>query len=348
VDYRLPHRRRNPLTGEWVLVSSHRAQRPWLGAVEDVRRAARTAHDPACYLCPGSRRAGGHRNPSYEHTFAFDNDFPALLNGPAGALEPPSSWREARAEGGSCRVICYSPRHDLGLADLPASAVRAVVDAWVGEVGSLLARPDVGYVQVFENRGELMGCSNPHPHGQVWASREVPNEVAKEDLRQAEHRRVHGECLLCRVQADEAASKERLVCANEEWLALVPFWAIWPFETLVVPRRHAACLTALDEAQKNGLVALWQQLLGGYDRLFDVPMPLSCGWHLAPKHSADRGAWHAHAHFYPPLLRSATVRKYMVGYEMLAGPQRDLTPEQAAERLRSLCFPAKPRESTRG
>jgi UDPglucose--hexose-1-phosphate uridylyltransferase len=338
LDPSIPHRRKNPLTGEWVLVSPHRARRPWQGAVEKLPRAERPTYDPGCYLCPGNERAAGSRNPAYTGTFVFDNDFPALLSdpspSPADAGAP--AWMETQAERGTCRVICYSPRHDQGLGDLPLHEVRAVVDAWVNEVASLLSRPHIGYVQVFENKGEVMGCSNPHPHGQIWATHEVPNEVAKEDVLQASHRRAHGQCLLCRVHEDELKSGVRVICSNDDWTALVPFWAVWPFETLVLPRRHTACLTELDGRQKDSLVALWQRLLRAYDRLFAVTMPFSCGWHAAPKQSADRTAWHLHAHFYPPLLRSATVRKFMVGYEMLGGPQRDLTPEQAAEQLRAV------------
>lgn len=331
-----PHRRLNPLTGEWVLVSPHRATRPWLGAVERAPAPERPAHDPDCYLCPGSPRAAGAVNPPYEGVFVFDNDFPALLPRGDARTDPPGpAWMVRRAESGACRVVCYSPRHDLGLSQLPAAAVRRVVDTWAEQVRTLMARPDIGYVQVFENKGEAMGCSNPHPHGQIWASGETPGEVAKEDARQAAWLAERGECLLCRVQEDELGQHDRTVLSNAEWTVVVPYWAVWPYETMLLPRRHAPCLTTLDDAQKDGLVEAWQRLFLAYDRLFETPMPLSCGWHLAPKRSADSRAWHLHAHFYPPLLRSAAVRKFMVGYEMLGGPQRDLTPEQAAERLRS-------------
>jgi len=335
MDFEVPHRRRNPLTGDWVLVSPHRARRPWQGGIEKLPPTNRPAYDPGCYLCPGNPRVGGARNPAYEGTYVFDNDFPALLR-ETGTADAPSgrpAWMETSPESGVCRVVCYSPRHDLSLGELDPPQVQAVVDRWIEEVATLSEGRDIGYVQVFENRGEVMGCSNPHPHGQIWASRGVPHEVAKEDAGQLGWARAHGECLLCSVARFEAEAKERLVLANEEWVAVVPFWAVWPFETLVLPRRHASSLLTLDGAQRDALAHLWRSLLRRYDRLFDVPMPLSCGWHLAPE-GADARAWHAPAHFYPPLLRSATVKKFMVGYEMLGGPQRDLTPEQAAGPLR--------------
>lgn len=336
MDFQIPHRRRNPLTGEWVLVSPHRARRPWQGAVERLPAATRPAYDPKCYLCPGNARAEGATNPAYQGTFVFDNDFPALLPDSPATAERAPAWKQAETESGVCRVLCYSPRHDLTLSDLGPAQMRAVVEMWVDQYAELSARPDIGYVQIFENKGEAMGCSNPHPHGQVWATRGVPNEVAKEDRAQAAYLREHRSCLLCEVSAHEHEAKERMVLDNGEWVALVPFWAVWPFETLVLPRRHAATLLELDAAQLEGLADLWQRLLRCYDALFQVTMPFSCGFHQAPRRSEDHEAWHLHAHFYPPLLRSATVRKFMVGYEMLGGPQRDLTAEQAAGRLRAV------------
>ncbi len=336
MDFQIPHRRRNPLTGEWVLVSPHRARRPWQGAVERLPAATRPAYDPKCYLCPGNARAEGATNPAYRGTFVFDNDFPALLRDSPATAEHTPAWKQAETESGICRVLCYSPRHDLTLSDLEPGEMRGVVRMWVDQFAELSAQPDIGYVQIFENKGEVMGCSNPHPHGQIWATRGVPNEVAKEDRAQAAYRREHRTCLLCEVAAHELAAKERMVLANGEWVALVPFWAVWPFETLVLPRRHAATLLDLDAAQREGLADLWQGLLRCYDALFEVTMPFGCGLHQAPRGGEDHEAWHLHAHFYPPLLRSATVRKFMVGYEMLGGPQRDLTAEQAAERLRAV------------
>jgi UDPglucose--hexose-1-phosphate uridylyltransferase len=301
--------------------------------VEPQACAGQPRYDPDCYLCPGNPRAGGARNPDYRGVFVFDNDFPALLDDAPRRSEEGPAWKVGREERGICRVICYSPRHDLTLGELDRAGVRGVVDAWVEQSRELISRPAIGHVQIFENRGEAMGCSNPHPHGQIWAGGEVPNEPAKEDLRQAEYKNEHGKCLLCEVLAYEMECAERVVCQNGAWLVAVPFWAAWPFETLVVPKRHAAGLAALSEEEKDLLVDIWRRLLGSYDRLFSTVMPFSFGWHQVPKMSADLDAWHLHAHFYPPLLRSAAVRKFMVGYEMLGEPQRDITPEQAAEHL---------------
>lgn len=336
VDCQAPHRRQNPLTGDWVLVSPHRMLRPWQGHVEKAQVPQAPEFDPKCYLCPGNPRAGGKTNPAYEGTYVFDNDFPALLPETPAAAEAPLPWKRSRAEAGICRVLCYSPRHDLGLGLLDRPAMEQVAKTWQDQIVDLHSRPGIGYVQIFENRGEIMGCSSPHPHGQIWATRDVPNEVAREAAGQTGYLHDHGICLLCDVLAHELASGERLVCQNDDWCAFVPYWAVWPFELLVLPKKHAACLTTLSDHQQRALAELWQRICVLYDRLFQVPMPLSCGWHIAPKAFATPAAWHVHAHFYPPLLRSATVRKFMVGYEMLAGPQRDLTPEQAAARLREL------------
>jgi UDPglucose--hexose-1-phosphate uridylyltransferase len=332
----LPHRRLNPLTGEFVLVSPQRMQRPWQGAVERPRPREALAHDPSCYLCPGNARAGGAANPWYESVFVFDNDFPALLPS-AGEphSDPEAPWLLEEPESGICRVLCYSRRGTTwGFRACPPAALRAVVDAWAAQVEAL-TRAGHAHVQVFENRGEAMGCSNPHPHGQIWATRSVPNEVGKEDLAQAGWRQAHARCLLCQVAADEAKRLERVVLDHAGWLALVPFWAVWPFELLLVPKDHVRTLPDLDDRARDGLADLLRRTFRALDALFGVPMPLSWGWHGAPALSADREAWHLHAHVYPPLLRSATVRKFMVGYEMLAGPQRDMTAEVAAERLRA-------------
>jgi UDPglucose--hexose-1-phosphate uridylyltransferase len=332
-----PHRRRNALTGEWVLVSPHRMRRPWQGQMEARPVEVRPPHDPSCYLCPGNERAAGQRNPAYTSTFVFDNDFAALHPTPSNATgADDSDLLVARAEGGLCRVICFSPRHDLSLPELTAAEIRGVVDVWTEEYLELGAREGIGHVQIFENKGQVMGCSNPHPHGQIWAQTSVPREPALETLRQREHHDRHGRTLLGDYLTLELERAERVVCANDGFVALVPFWAVWPFETIVVSRRPAAHLGELTVAERNQLADIVKRLTTRYDNLFEISFPYSAGIHQAPTDGALHPEWHLHLHFYPPLLRSATVRKFLVGYEMLGEPQRDLTPEAAAERLRAL------------
>ncbi len=329
-----PHRRRNLLTGDWVLVSPQRTRRPWQGQVEKPPEERRPAYDPGCYLCPGNQRAGGKRNPRYRHTFVFDNDFPALLpDTPAGDVSPGPLF-QADGETGLCRVICFSPRHDLTLAEMPVSDIQRVVAVWAQQVTELGGRPDVDYVQLFENKGAMMGCSNPHPHGQIWANRRTPNEPAREDHHQRVHFQRRRSPLLLDYLAAELAAQERLVAANSDWVALVPYWAVWPFETLLLPRRHVTAMPELSPAEQASLADILKRLLVRYDNLFQTSFPYSMGWHGQPTDGGRYPHWQLHAHFYPPLLRSATVKKFMVGYEMLAGPQRDITPEQAAARLR--------------
>ncbi|HVE77444.1 MAG TPA: UDP-glucose--hexose-1-phosphate uridylyltransferase [Gemmatimonadaceae bacterium] len=331
-----PHRRLNLLTGEWVLVSPHRTQRPWQGQVERRPAEDRPRYDPTCYLCPGNARAGGARNPEYTGTFVFDNDFAALRPGGSDAAVDADGLLVARSEPGVCRVICFSPRHDLSLPDMEPAAIRGVIDVWAEEYARLGSRPEIGAVQIFENKGEVMGCSNPHPHGQIWAQRSVPLAVARETERLAEHHRRHRRTVLEEYLRLELELQERVVCANDGFVALVPFWAVWPYETLVISRRPRPHLGALDDADRDLLADVVKRLTTRYDNLFEISFPYSAGIHQAPTDGRAHPEWHLHMHFYPPLLRSATVRKFLVGYEMLGEPQRDLTPEAAAERLRAL------------
>jgi len=310
-----PHRRFNPLTGEWVLVSPQRTDRPWQGQVDVVTPNQLSPHDRSCYLCPGNRRSEGQHNPRYTDTYVFTNDFPALVPGGDG-------------EYGICRVVCYSPRHDLGFGELPLTAIEKVVETWTEQYAELGADPRIGHVQIFENRGEQMGASNPHPHGQIWATEHVPSIAAREQEKLAQ----------APILVDYAkAERDRVVVENEHFLAVVPYWAIWPFETLVIARRQAASLTDLKDHEREALSPLLKELVMRYDGLFATPFPYSMGIHQAPTSTTRRpDGSHLHFHFYPPLLRSAHIRKFMVGYELLAEAQRDLSPEEAAERLRAV------------
>lgn len=331
-----PHRRFNPLQREWVLVSPHRTQRPWQGQVEKAAEESPPAYDPACYMCPGNQRAVGVRNPVYEATYVFDNDFPALLpDTPPGNLLD-RDLLVARSESGICRVLCFSPRHDLTLARMTQPEIRRVVDLWAAQFLELSEIPFINHVQIFENRGAAMGASNPHPHCQIWANASIPNLPAKEQSAQADYHSSHHACLLCDYLALERERGERIIFENQHFSALVPFWAVWPFETIVLPSRHIATLPELSADERDGLADVLKRLTTRYNNLFNVSFPYSMGFHQRPTDGLPHPEWHLHAHFFPPLLRSATVRKFMVGYEMLGSPQRDITPEAAAARLREM------------
>jgi UDPglucose--hexose-1-phosphate uridylyltransferase len=339
-----PHRRYNPLTGETVFVAPHRLQRPWGGREEKKQPEALPAYDPACYLCPGNVRHGGQRNPDYPTTYVFPNDFPSLLNVEFGIRKeesPAHSLLRAAPVHGECRVLCFSPRHDLTLPQMPLGEIRGVVDVWAEQTAEL--GQQYRWVQIFENKGAIMGCSNAHPHGQIWGMDTLPHEAAKEERQQRLYYEENGAPLLLDYVNLELELDERIVVRNDHWLAVVPYWAMWPFETLLLPRRHVQRLPDLDAGERDALAEILKRLLTRYDNLFETSFPYSMGWHGAPFSIPDVGFrmsdvnhWQLHAHFYPPLLRSATVKKFMVGFEMLGEPLRDLTPEIAAARLRDL------------
>ena len=327
-----------------MLVSPHRSRRPWLGQVEKTPPENLPAYDPTCYLCPGNDRAGGQTNPPYSGTYVFDNDFSSLLRpDELSGASPDNISRnqdekfnhlfQARIELGVCRVVCFSPRHDFTLPELSQQAVEDVVCTWIEETRALSTLDFIKYVQVFENKGAMMGCSNPHPHSQIWATSQVPNEPAKEGRAQVDYNHRHGSCLLCDYIKLEEASAERIVARNDDFIALVPYWATWPFEILLVSTRHVSNLPSLTPGEISSMAEILRQVTICYDNLFEISFPYSMGFHQAPVNDDANSLWHLHAHFYPPLLRSATVRKFMVGFEMLAMPQRDLTAELAASRL---------------
>ena len=329
-----PHRRFNPLLREWVLVSPQRTQRPWLGKVERLPAAPSVSYDPDCYLCPGNKRAGGAQTPRYTETYTFDNDFPALLPGGGDERQyEQGGLLVGQTERGICRVLCFSPRHDLTVPRMSARELRGVVDAWAEQFSGLAQIPWIRHVQIFENRGELMGASNPHPHCQIWANATLPNLPARESESLREYRSEKRSCLLCDYLQLELQRGERVVCQNDAFAVVVPFWAVWPFETVVISRRHAGSLEELSDEERDLLGDILRRATIRYDNLFGTAFPYSMGFHQRPTDGDAHEEWHLHAHYFPPLLRSATVRKFMVGYELLGSPQRDLTPEAAATRL---------------
>ncbi len=333
-----PHRRFNPLLGEWVKVSPHRTERPWQGQVEKPQIETLPPYDGHCYLCPGNTRAGGHKNPDYTSTFAFTNDFAALIpDGPTGSITiGPNNLIQAKSDRGICKVICFSPRHDLTLAKMDIPAIEQVVKLWADEYTALGAKSFINHVQIFENRGSVMGCSNPHPHGQIWAEEELPDIPAKELAQQTDYYEKYQSSLLCDYLAYELEQHERIVIQNDSFVALVPFWAVWPFEVMVLPTRAVSCLPELNAQEQKDLASIIKRLGIRLDNLFQTSFPYSMGIHQAPTDGKEYPMVQMHMHYFPPLLRSATVKKFMVGYELMAMPQRDITAETSAKRLRAL------------
>lgn len=330
-----PHRRYNPLTNEWVQVSPHRAKRPWQGQVEKIEEEKRPEHDPSCYLCAGNTRINGEINPPYKNTFAFQNDFAALLEDiPSGEVNEVNGLFKAKSERGLCKVICFSPRHDLTIPEMDQEGIRKVVDLWAKEYEELGSRDYINHVQIFENKGSVMGCSNPHPHGQIWAQESLPLGPEKKQENQKAYHEKNGTTMLSDYIATEIKEQTRVVYENEHFVALVPYWAVWPFETMIIPKRAVSRITDLTEDERDAFADAYKSLTTKYDNIFEISFPYSAGIHQAPTDGEDHPEWHLHMTFFPPLLRSATVKKFMVGYEMLANAQRDITAETAAARIR--------------
>jgi len=331
-----PHRRFNPLTREWLIVSPHRTKRPWQGQIENANRVVAPSYEADCYLCPTNKRVGDELNPDYTDVFVFENDFAALQSGiPQGDFNE-NNLLIARSERGICRVLCFSPNHSLTLSQMNSGDIKKVVDEWAKQYSELGKVEFINHVQIFENRGEMMGSSNPHPHGQIWASESIPNETAKELVSQSGYFEKKGSCLLCDYLKLEKENRQRIVVENEFFAVIVPFWAVYPFEVMIVSKNHCGAIDEFDEAEKMAFAEILKRITTLYDNLFLTSFPYSMGFHQKPTDGKDYGFAHFHAHFYPPLLRSATIKKFLVGFELLGSPQRDITPESAAERLREL------------
>jgi len=331
-----PHRRLNLLTGEWVLVSPHRAKRPWQGKTEEKSIERKSSYDPECYLCPGNKRAGGKKNPKYKEPFVFTNDFSALNFEGNNRNVNRNNLLVAKEETGICRVVCFSADHSLTLPDMEIEDIVKVVELWQKEYEKLGSKKEINYVQIFENKGAVMGCSNSHPHGQIWAQKSIPVEPAKELIWQKKYMDKNGNCLLCDYLKQELEEKERIVYENEYFIVLVPFWATWPFETIVLSKRHIKNLSEFSSEERIYFAEIIKVITSKYDNMFEINFPYSAGIHQSPTDNSEHPEWHFHMHFFPPLLRSATIKKFMVGYEMLGETQRDITPETSAERLRNL------------
>ncbi len=331
-----PHRRYNPLIGEWILVSPHRAKRPWQGQKESANDEQRPHYDPTCYLCAGNLRSDGTRNDDYKDVFVFDNDFPSLLKDDVEAPANTSPLFQLKPERGINRVICFSPRHDLTLPEMEVEDIKKVVDVWKAQYADLGSHDFINHVQIFENKGAVMGCSNPHPHGQIWSQSSLPTNVEKTQANLKKYYDANGRSLLADYLAEELERKERIVLENEHFVVLVPFWAVWPFETLIISKRHFGNVTQMTEDESLAFADAIRRLTIKYDNLFETSFPYSSGIHQSPTDGEDHPEWHMHMHFYPPLLRSATVKKFMVGYELMAEAQRDISPEKSADMLREL------------
>lgn len=329
-----PHRRYNALTGEWILVSPHRAKRPWNGQVEKAANEEKPSYDPNCYLCPGNTRVSGDVNPKYESNFVFTNDFAALTPDTPFDHDGNDDLFKLEPARGTARVICFSADHSKTLPVMETNEIRSVVDLWANQWVEL--SETYKYVQLFENKGAIMGCSNPHPHGQIWACSFIPEEISKELHQQELYLQKHGSPLLLDYVKQELAKKERIVCETKSFVALVPYWAFWPFETMILPKFKVKSINELNDEQRDDLALIIKKLTTRYDNLFECSFPYSMGWHNVPVDGEEHEGWQLHAHYYPPLLRSATVKKFVAGFELLAEKQRDLTPEQAAARLREL------------